>query len=109
MLILTGCLVTASRCDGGVLGEDGDAALAFEVVGIHDALDDLLVLAEGVRLAQQAVHEGGLAVVNVGDDGDVTEIGSFLEHILLLSTIRKQDYLKISKKKIEAKDYTPKR
>ena len=30
--------------DAGDLGEDGDAALAFQLVGIHDALDVLLVL-----------------------------------------------------------------
>ncbi len=31
----------------------------------------LLVLAEGARLLQQPVDQGGLAVVDVGDDGDV--------------------------------------
>jgi hypothetical protein len=30
-----------------------------------------------VRLAQEAVHEGGLAVVDVCDDGDISEVGSF--------------------------------
>ena len=66
--------------DGGVLGQDGDAALAFEVIGIHHALGHLLVVAEGMRLAQQPVHQGGLAVVDVGDDGNIAEIGSFFEH-----------------------------
>ncbi len=33
--------------EGGVLGQDGDAALFFEVVGVHDALGDGLVGAEG--------------------------------------------------------------
>src|SRR5690606_2070263 len=32
-----------------------------------------LVLAEGAGLAQQLVDEGGLAVVDVGDDGDVAD------------------------------------
>ncbi len=32
----------------------------------------LLVVAEGVRLAQQAIDQGGLAVVDMGDDGDIT-------------------------------------
>ena len=57
--------------DGGVLGEDGDAALAFEVVRVHDALGHLLVGAEGAGLAQHGVDERGLAVVDVGDDGDI--------------------------------------
>ena len=56
------------------LGEDGDAALALEVVGIHRALGHLLVVAEGAGLLQQPVDQGGLAVVDVGDDGDVAEL-----------------------------------
>ena len=59
--------------EGGVLGLDGDALLALQVHGVHDALlgGDGLVGAEGARLLEQAIHERGLAVVNVGDDGDV--------------------------------------
>ena len=36
--------------DAGALGENGDAALAFEIVGIHGALRHLLVFAEGAGL-----------------------------------------------------------
>ena len=32
--------------DGSVLGEDGDAALALEIVGVHDQFADHLVVAE---------------------------------------------------------------
>ena len=60
----------------GVLREDGDAALALEFVGIHDALDVSFVGAEGAALVEHGVHEGGLAVVHVGDDGDVANAGS---------------------------------
>ena len=59
--------------EGGIFGEDGDAALALEVVGVHDALGDGLVGAEGAGLAQHGVDEGGLAVVDVRDDGDVID------------------------------------
>jgi hypothetical protein len=57
--------------DRGALGEDGDAALALEVVRIHRALGDALVVAEGAGLAQQLVDERGLAMIDVGDDRDV--------------------------------------
>ena len=57
--------------DGGVLGEDGDAALFFEVVRIHYAIGHGFVGAEGAGLAEHGVDEGGLAVVDVRDDGDV--------------------------------------
>ena len=58
----------------GRLGQDGDAALALQIVGVHRALGDLLVVAEGAGLLQQTVDERGLAVVDVGDDGDVTKV-----------------------------------
>ncbi len=94
MLILTVLPVCGIRQrDGGILGKNGDAALAFEVVGIHDAFRHLLVLAEGVTLAQETIHEGGLAVVDVGDDGNISEVSSFYDHgyssYLLLCSIQK--------------------
>ena len=36
----------------------------------------VLVGAEGAGLAEHGVDQGGLAVVDVGDDGDVAEIGA---------------------------------
>ena len=60
--------------DRGGLGHDGDAALFFEIVGIHHALGDALVFAEGARLLEQAVDERGLAMVDVGDDGDIAQL-----------------------------------
>ena len=59
--------------DGTVLREDGDAALALEVVRVHHPLDHVLVRGEGAGLAQQLVDQGRLAVVDVGDDGDVAD------------------------------------
>ena len=56
------------------LGEDGDAALALEVVGIHRALGHPLVVAERAGLLQQPVDQGGLAMVDMGDDGDVAKV-----------------------------------
>ena len=57
--------------DGGVLGQDGDAALALELVAVHGALGDALVGAEHAALAEHGVDQRGLAVIDVGDDGDV--------------------------------------
>jgi hypothetical protein len=33
----------------------------------------LLVLAEGACLAQELVDQGGLAMIDVSDDGDITD------------------------------------
>ena len=60
--------------DGGVLGENRDAALALQVVGVHDAVDELLVGAEGAALAEHGVHQRGLAMIDVGDDGDIANV-----------------------------------
>jgi hypothetical protein len=64
MLILVPCRSDRAR----VLGEDRDAALALEVVRVHDAIGELLTGAEGARLAEHHVDEGGLAMIDVGDD-----------------------------------------
>ena len=56
-----------------VLGQDSDAALFFEIVGVHHASIDLLVFTEGTRLLEQLVYQRGFAVIDVGDDGDVAQ------------------------------------
>src|SRR5690606_34967409 len=63
---------------GGVLGEDGDTTLSFDSVAVHDALFHDLVGTEDIGLAQHAVDEGRLAVVDVRYDGDVSVV-----HLLL--------------------------
>ena len=55
-------------------GKDGDAALALQFVGIHDAVDQFLVGAKDAALAEHGVHQRGLAVVHVGNDGDVANL-----------------------------------
>ena len=57
--------------NGGVLGEDGDAALALEVGVVHHPVGHLLIGAERAALPEQRVDERGLAVVDVRDDRDV--------------------------------------
>ena len=56
-----------------VLGQDGDAPLPLQRVRVHHPLLDLLVGAECPRLPQHLIHQGGLAVVHVRDDGEVTD------------------------------------
>ncbi len=59
--------------DGRVLGQDRDALLALEVGRVEDPIGELGALAEGAGLSQHAVDQRGLAVVDVGDDGDVAD------------------------------------
>jgi hypothetical protein len=58
----------------GVLGEDGDALLALQVVRVHDPVGEGLVGAEHACLAQHVVDQRGLAVVDVGHDGHVPDV-----------------------------------
>src|SRR5262245_47474665 len=60
--------------DRGVLGQDGDPALAFEVQGVHDPVNHGLVGPENAALAQHGVYESGFAMIHVCDDGDVANI-----------------------------------
>jgi hypothetical protein len=57
---------------GGVLGHDGYAALTLQIVGVHDAVHDLLIVAEHAGLFEHLIHQRGLAVIDVGDYGDVS-------------------------------------
>src|SRR5205807_7164134 len=63
----------AAVLDGAVLREDRDAALALDVVGVHDALAEPLVRGEGPRLLEETIYRRGLAVVDVRDDGDIAD------------------------------------
>ena len=59
---------------GGVFGQDGDAAFPLQGIGVHDQGTHLLVWAEHLALFQQRVDQGGLPVVDVGNDGKVTDV-----------------------------------
>ena len=56
------------------LGQDRDAALALEIVGVHRALDDALVFPVGTGLLQQPIDQRSLAVIDMRDNGDVAKI-----------------------------------
>src|ERR1035437_2150148 len=54
--------------DRGVLGHDRDAAFALERVGIHHAIDHMLVGAENARLPQHRIDQSGFTVIDMSDD-----------------------------------------
>ncbi len=58
----------------GAFGEDGDAALALELVGIERPLHHLLIGAKGAALAQELIDQRRLAVIDMRDDGDVADV-----------------------------------
>ena len=64
-------VLPADRC---VFGEDGDSPFLFLIVGVHDPLGARRFAVQGARLLQQAVHQRGLAMVYVGNNGDVSQL-----------------------------------
>ena len=60
--------------DGSVFGFDSDALFLFEVHGVHGADLDGLVGAIDAAFLEKLVNKGGLPMVNVGDDGDITDV-----------------------------------
>jgi hypothetical protein len=60
--------------DRRILGHDGDALLALEVQAVHHPFGHLLVIAEDAALPEHGIHQRGLAVVDVGDDGQIAQI-----------------------------------
>ena len=59
---------------GGAFGEDGDAAFLLQFVAVHRALGDMLMVAEGAGLREKFIDEGGLAMIDMRDDGDVADL-----------------------------------
>src|SRR5450755_1486766 len=62
--------------DRRVLGENGNAAFALQIVRVHDAVGYHLIGAKCACLTQQGIYQGCLAMIYVGDDGDVTDCGT---------------------------------
>jgi len=58
---------------GRVLRPDRDPLLPLQVHRVHHPLLHFLIGTEGAGLAQQLIDEGGLPVIDVGDDGDVAD------------------------------------
>ena len=63
--------------DRRVLGQNGDAALALQIIRVHDPLLQVLARVERAGLPQQLIDQCGLAVIDVRDDGDIAK---FLSH-----------------------------
>ncbi|MDT4866140.1 hypothetical protein FQZ97_1009800 [compost metagenome] len=55
------------------LGENGDAALALDIVGVHHAFCNALIVTERAGLLQQFVDQCGFAMIDVCDNSDITQ------------------------------------
>ncbi len=64
--------------DAGVLRQNGDAPFPLQVVRVEHALHHLLIAAKDVGLAQHPVDQRRLAVVHMGDDRHIADVGAHL-------------------------------
>jgi hypothetical protein len=62
--------------DSCSLRQNGDSALTFLGVRVHDAVNYLLVGSKGSSGAQEGVDQSGFTVVNVRHHGDIAKRGS---------------------------------
>jgi hypothetical protein len=58
--------------NGGVLGQNRDAAFALELVAVHGPLGDTFVCPKSPALMKKRIYQRGLAMIDVGDNCDVT-------------------------------------
>ena len=61
--------------DARVLGPDRDAALTLLIHRVHNAFAHVVDLPMDVRLPEHRVDQGGFAMVDVGNNGDVANVG----------------------------------
>ena len=61
--------------DAGVLGADGDAAFTLLIHRIHNTLAHVLDLPVDVRLPQHGINQRCFAVIDVRNDGNVSNVG----------------------------------
>jgi hypothetical protein len=66
--------------NAGVLSQNSNTPFPFQVVGIHHPFNNRLIVAENIRLSQHPINQGGLAVVNVGNNGNISYIFASLYH-----------------------------
>ena len=59
--------------DGGVLGQNGDAALPLQIVGVHNAIHSILIFTVHTALLEHLIHQRGLAEVDMGDDRHISQ------------------------------------
>ena len=76
---LVGVAVAGAVEQADGVGFDGDAPLALQVHGVEDLVLSF-PFAQRTRAFQQAVGQGGLAVVDVGNDAEVSDVGQ-LNHL----------------------------
>jgi hypothetical protein len=73
--------MTVGIINGTVFRQNGNAALAFERIGVENAVAGKLSLPKLATLAQELVNQGCFPVVDMGDNRHVADLLSY--HVIL--------------------------
>ena len=60
--------------NGNVFCQNGNSALTLLIVGVQNTFLNLLIFTEGVRCLQHLINQRCLTMVNVGNDGNVSDV-----------------------------------
>src|SRR3972149_5228429 len=60
--------------DSRILGQNGNALFPLQLITVEDEVANLLVLAKDMALLEHGIHQGGLAMVNVSNDSNVSYV-----------------------------------
>ena len=84
---MAGCINDIDLCifieNGCVFGKNCDAALTFDIVGVHDTFGYFLICTEYTALFQKFIHQCCFTVVNMGDDCNISNVFTLCIHVLL--------------------------
>jgi hypothetical protein len=61
-----------------ILGQNSNTSLPLLIITVHNSptgLIRLLLIPKHSRLLNHTIHEGGLSVIDVSNDGNVTDFG----------------------------------
>jgi hypothetical protein len=73
--------------DGRIFRRDGDAPFFFQIHGIHDPVLHDLMRPERAGLPEHGVNQGGLAVIDMGDNRNISDICFSHRHPIKLMRI----------------------
>ena len=68
--------------NGGILGQNGDPPLPLQIAGVHYPVHHLLILPVHAALLEHLVYKGRLTVVDMGNNGHVSQF--FILHTVCL-------------------------
>ena len=84
-------VVPDNRC---ILCQNGDAALTLQRIGVENALTRRVRVAEDFCLLEHAIDQSGLAMIDMGNNGDIAKVATCLCHAIPLSFIEHDDFIR---------------